>query len=201
MASITDQQHAISHSAPGQAESPAIAPDEAGVASLDKVRDILFGGQMRELDRRFGKVEARLGSETAELREDLRRRLAALEQFARAETEALVQRIRTEHDERTAAGADAVRALQDASGALDRRIAGLDDQLAHVQREIRQQILEVEQRLTDEIRGKLDAVLARLNREADDLRHDKADRMTLAALFTEMAVRLTHEPVSRSEQE
>ena len=77
MASITDQQHAISHSAPGQAESPAIAPDEAGVASLDKVRDILFGGQMRELDRRFGKVEARLGSETAELREDLRRRLAA----------------------------------------------------------------------------------------------------------------------------
>ena len=115
MASITDQQHAISHSAPGQAESPAIAPDEAGVASLDKVR--------------------------------------------------------------------------------------LDDQLAHVQREIRQQILEVEQRLTDEIRGKLDAVLARLNREADDLRHDKADRMTLAALFTEMAVRLTHEPVSRSEQE
>ena len=43
----------------------AAAADEAGAASLDKVRDILFGGQMRDLDQRFARVEERLTRETA----------------------------------------------------------------------------------------------------------------------------------------
>ena len=44
-------------------------------------------------------------------------------------------------------------------------------------------------------------MLARLRQESDDLRTDKADRTTLAALFTEMALRLTHQPAGRDDQE
>jgi hypothetical protein len=47
----------------------------------------------------------------------------------------------------------------------------------------------------------MNGLVARLNREADDLRTSKADRVTLAALFTEVAMRLTREPASKDEQE
>jgi hypothetical protein len=182
-------------------EVRSAAGDETGAASLDKVRDILFGGQMRDLDRRFAGVEERLSSETADLKEDLRRRLAALEQFARVEIETLLERIKTEHDERQEATASVAREAQSASTVLDKKIGLLDDQLARAQRELRQQILDMHRELADEIRDKIDAVLARLSREASDLRSDKADRVTLAALFTEMALRLTHEAPAKGDQE
>jgi hypothetical protein len=201
VASITDQQQAAVTNDAEQSEPRTSGPDESSAGNLDRVRDILFGGQMRDLDRRFAKVEERLSKETADLKDDIRRRLAALEQFARTETETLVQRIKTEHDDRSESVAGVSRDLQATSTAFDRKIGVVDDQLARAQRELRQQILEVHQQLADELRDKMEAVLARLNREAEDLRTDKADRATIAALFTEMAMRLTHEPATRSEQE
>src|SRR6187401_2241566 len=44
-------------------------------ASLDKVRDILFGSQMRDVERRFARLEERLLKETTDLKDDVRRRL------------------------------------------------------------------------------------------------------------------------------
>ena len=199
MASITDHQQAIVAGDTGQA-SPA-TPDDGSAGNLDRVRDILFGGQMRDLDRRFARIEERLAKDAADLKDELRNRLATLEQFVRAETEALAQRIGTEHDERTEAVAAMSRDLQATSAAFDKKIAGVEDRLARAQRELRQQILDVQKQLADETRERMDGILARLNREANDLRSAKADRVTLAALFTEVAMRLTHEPAARSEQE
>jgi hypothetical protein len=201
MASISDQQEPTVEPGTEPRDRTTPAPAEEGAGNLDKVRDILFGSQMRDLDRRFAKVEERLSSEAADLHDELRRRLAALEQFVRAETEALVQRIKAEHDERAESVAGVSRDLLAAVAASDRRASALDDQLARAQRELRQQILDVHQQLADELRDRMNGLLARLNREADDLRTAKADRVTLAALFTEVAMRLTQEPASKDEQE
>lgn len=184
-----------------RADAQTSPREETGAGSLEKVRDILFGSQMRDLDRRFTKVEERLSSETADLKEDLRRRLDALDQFVRTEIDTLVQRIHAEHDHRTESVAGVSRDLQAASSTFDRKVAAVDDQLARAQRELRQQILDVHQRLADDVRDKMEAVLARLHGTAEDLRADKADRTTLAALFTEMALRLSDAPSGRSGQE
>jgi hypothetical protein len=197
VATISDQQQTT---LPATASAETAGQEDPGVASLDKVRDILFGGQMRELDRRFARVEERLTQEAAALEEQLRKRIAALESFARTETEALSQRLEGEHAARREANAELTRGLQDRAAELERRAAALEDQIARVQRDLRQQILETQQRLSDEIRDRTDVVLARLKQESADLRAGKADRVTLAALFTEIAMRLSHEP-ARSDQE
>ncbi len=200
MTPITDEKQAAKNDVE-QSEARESAPNESSAGNLDRVRDILFGGQMRDLDRRFAKVEERLSKETADLKEDVRKRLSALEEFARTETETLVQRITTEHNDRTESIAVVSRDLQTTSTAADKKIGVVNDQLSHAQRELRGQIRDVHQRLTDELREKMETVLARLNHEAEDLRTDKADRATIAALFNEMAMRLTHEPPATSEQE
>lgn len=201
VATISDHQQTPEKTGTEQIEGRVPAVEEAGTASLDKVRDILFGGQMRDLDRRFARVEERLTRETLELKDDMRKRLATLEQFARTETESLAQRNKTEHDARIEATSALRQQLHEASSTFDKKLALIDDELARARREFRQQVLEVQQQLVDEIREKTDAVLARLSRESEDLRADKADRVTLAALFTEIAMRLTHDPAVSPEQE
>jgi len=183
---------------PADTAVPAIdgsvhAPDDLGGGNIDKVRDILFGGQMRDYERRFMRLDERLAQETAELREEVRRRISALEQFVKQETESLADRIKVEHDARTDATEALSRDASDAAKAFDKKTGQLDDQIGKVQREARQQILELHQNLTDDLRVRIEDVMARLSREAAELRSDKTDRATLAALLTEMAMRLNNE--------
>ncbi len=173
----------------GERSSAGEASD--GSASIDKVRDILFGNQAREFERRFVRLEERVVKEMAVLKEQLTSRVEALEGFTKHETESLADQIRTEHEDRVQAHGSISRELKDAASALERRTSTLDDQMAKSHREIRQQILDQNQRLSDEISRKTEEVLATLAREAGELRTDKADRATIAALLTEMAMRLT----------
>jgi len=180
----------------GAPQAAAVAPaasDPGGSANLDKVRDILFGTQLRELDRRFTRLEERLARETSDLREDVKQRLDALESYVRHEAESLAAQDRAERDQRTDGDAALSRDVRETASAIERRISGLDEQLWKGQRELRQQMLEQHQRLTDDLRRKVDEVLAALSRETGELRSDKADRAMLASLLTEMAMRLTNE--------
>jgi hypothetical protein len=144
------------------AEAQARTQEADGGASLEKVRDLLFGVQMRDYERKFARLEERLSKETSDLREDVKKRLAAIEQLLRTEIEALSDRAKGEHDQVT-------RGLRD----------------------VRQQLHEQGQQLSDEIKQKADDILARLLRESQELRTDKTDRATLAALLNDMAMRLT----------
>jgi len=176
---------------PDGGERSAAGEASAGSASIDKVRDILFGNQVREFERRFTRLEERIIKEIAVLKEQLTARVEALEGFTKKETDSIAEQIRTEHEDRIQAHSSMSRELKDTATALERRTSTLDDQLAKSQREIRQQILDQNQRLSDEICRKTEEVLATLAREAGELRSDKADRATIAALLTEMAMRLT----------
>ena len=192
MISSKDPYNAVANevtAGPGGAEKSAA--QDAGAGSIDKVRDILFGTQLREFDRRFARLEERMLKETNDLKDDLRSRLDALETYARKENESLADQIKSEHAGRVEAAAGLSRELQEAAKAAERRTTTLDEQLSKTQRELRQQMLEQHQRLSDDIRKRVEDLLAALGRESRELRNDKADRTTLAALFNEMAMRLT----------
>lgn len=192
MTAVNDH-HATLGTAPDSDAGPATVAESPGTGNLEKVRDILFGNQMREVDRRFARLEERIVKETRDLKDDIKRRLDALEAYATKETETLAGDIRQERGDRVEANARLARELADTSGAFERRSAGLDEQLARGQREIRQHILEQQQRLSEDMREKIDEVLAALARETHELRNDKTDRMALASLLKEMAMRLTDE--------
>jgi hypothetical protein len=153
-----------------------------GGGNLDKVRDILFGGQMREIERRLARLEERLLKETQDLKDDVKRRLDALETFARQESESLADQLRGERTERI-----------ESARTLERRDTALDELVAKGQRDLRQQMLEQHQKLSADLREKVEEVLAALARETGELRSDKADRATIATLLTEMAMRLNNE--------
>jgi len=180
-------------SSPAKADGKIPPTEDGSAGNIDKVRDILFGGQMRDYERRFVRLEERLIQETNDLKDEVRKRLTALEQFVKHETESLASRIKTEQEERTDATKDLARDAREAAKAFEKKTGQLDDQIGRGQRETRQQILELRQSVGDDLRAKIDDVLQRLARESSELRSDKADRATIAALLTEMAMRLTNE--------
>jgi hypothetical protein len=172
-------------------EAQARTQDAEGGASLEKVRDLLFGVQMRDYERKFARLEERLAKETSDVREDVKKRLASIEQLIRTEIEALSDRIRGEQDERSKAVKDLSRQIEETARTFEQKCGQLDDQMARGLREVRQQLHEQGKRLSDDIRQQADDIVARLVRESQELRTDKADRAMLAALLNDMAMRLT----------
>lgn len=161
--------------------------------NIDKIREILFGVQMRDYEKRFSRLEERLLKESADLREDTRRRFDALETFIRKELDSLGDRLKSEQGTRDESVQELSRSLQETGKALERKIVQLDEQTSRNQSDLRQQILDQSKSLNDEIRQKYEELTAALEREAVELRHDKTDRSALAALFTEVALRLNNE--------
>lgn len=164
--------------------------DGAAGGNLDKVRDLLFGGQMRDYDRRFARLEERLVKESAELREEVKRRLSALEAYMKAEVDSLSDRLRAEQDGRGAGDKDLGRELRETAQQFEQKMSQLEDAVSRGQRDLRQQLHSQHQELGDDIRKRVEDVLVRLAQEAQELRSDKTDRRALAALLTEMAMRL-----------
>lgn len=158
--------------------------------SLDKVRDILFGSQMREVEKKLARLEERLLKECASLREDSRKRLDSIENYIKQEVESLSQRIVNEQSTRDEGLRVLVEDNKKIITGLEKKLTQLDDNINNTQRDLRDQILNQSKNLQNDILQKYEEILAALQRESQDLRQAKTDRSTLANLLSEMAIRL-----------
>lgn len=167
--------------------------DDVGGANVDKIRDILFGNQMRDYDRKFSNLEDRLLKEVNRVREESGKRLEALETFIKKELEAISDRQKSEESERKLS----IKALSNEwdKGAkdLDKKLSNLDSQFAANTRDLRQQILDQYQSLSTEISNKYHELTEMQERITSELREDKVDRTALSALLTDLALRISGE--------
>jgi vacuolar-type H+-ATPase subunit I/STV1 len=162
-------------------------------ANVDKIRDILFGSQMRDYDKRFVRLEERLTRDAEAHREELKKRFDSLEAFVRQEAESLGQRLKAEKSERLEILKELTREVRESDKALEKKLSQLDDAMAKGTTEIRARILEQSKSLSAEIGEKHRELSSVLDREVQALRADKTDREALADLFTELALRLKKE--------
>jgi hypothetical protein len=169
------------------------SPSLNETSNIDKIRDILFGVQMRDYEKRFSRLEERLLKESQDLRDETRKRFDSLETFVRSEFEAVTGRLQSEQRTRDESVQHLSRDLQETGKNLERKLAQFDEQTTRTQRELRQQILDQSKNLSDEIRQKYEELSALLNREVAELGDAKTDRASLASLFTEVALRLNND--------
>src|SRR5215469_10216067 len=119
--------------------------------NVDKIRDILFGSQMREYEKRFARLEERMVKASEALREDVKKRFDALESYLGQELEALGQRLKAEKNERGEALSDLTRETRDSSKTAEKRMSHLEEQLATAQGDLRGKILEQSKTLSNTI--------------------------------------------------
>jgi len=165
--------------------------DESG--NVDRIRNILFGSQMRDYDGRFQKLEERLSREATELRSELQRQLQALEAFMKGETESMTNRVKTEQSERGQAIERLAHEMTETCKGLELKINNLDSQAAKDIRDLREQLLEQSKALSAEMKEKHDEMKGHLDREAGQIRDAMTGREALAEMLTEVALRLKNE--------
>ena len=107
--------------------------------------------------------------------------------------ESLDERLQAEHHTRDEALRVLTQEMKDIVFGFEKRTTQLDEQTAKAQHEQRQQILDQSKPLRDEYRGQYRQLSDAVNRAFHELRVEKTDRAVLAALFSELAVRLRRE--------
>src|SRR3979409_1479285 len=101
--STANKQTAQDAPTDGQAGQPleSGAEELGGGGNIDKIREILFGIQMRDYEKRFARLEERLLKESGDLREEAKKRFDSLELYIKHEMEALTERLTAEQHART----------------------------------------------------------------------------------------------------
>ena len=178
---------------PNSVETAVAETAEASGASVEKIREILFGSQIKNYEARFARLEEALARETSEIKDTMRRRLDSLEAFFKSETESLAARLKSERDEREETLNNISRELKTTAAQLSKKILDLDNRPAQDRSAARQELMAESRKLLDEIRQRNESLSALLENRVQELRHAKTDRSALAALFVELAVRLKDE--------
>ena len=175
-------------------ETEGAAAEPGSDANVDKIREILFGGQMQDYEMRFTALENRLASAAAELREETRTRLDALEAYTKKEIATLGDRLAAERRERTEAISAAAADATGVSAAIELRVDALDERTSTDVSDLRDGLLQQSKSLGDDLRRVQRTLADQLEQEVRSLRAAKTDRQALAGLLADMAMRLSENP-------
>jgi hypothetical protein len=162
----------------------APAADAPGV---DKIRELLFGNQMQDYDRRFAVLEERFQLKLREQEAEFARNLANIESLIKKQLDSIAGQVRQEQDLRAEADKDLGRVLREQIQALEKRLSQTSDQLASVEREFTERVGEESQTLRDEMRRRNEDARTTIERMFAELSNVKTDRNLLAGLFVEIA--------------
>ncbi|ALG69120.1 hypothetical protein [Beggiatoa leptomitoformis] len=168
-----------------------------GIGSVEKIRDILFGNQIRDYDKRFKRLEERLIQESQQMRDDMSNRMHALEELLNSEVDALSEKNKAERQERILNVQDLQHELNALKNEVNNRSAQLEEQFSKELKLLRQQLHSKTQEIVAQLRLQNDNLTGLVSQEISQLQEEKVSRSDLAAFFSEFALRLEQNSVSR----
>ena len=177
-------------------ESSEASEDGLKVSADDnvgRIREILFGGQMEDYDRRFARLEAQMQQNTADLREELRQRCEGLEHLIRSEVAGVRDQLGAEQETREEGVGKLSQEIHNLSAVFETKLNQLAAHTAASQRDLNDALLEQIKRLTDEMRETQTALSDTMDTRLSEMGRSKADRTALASLLGDVVSRLQQE--------
>ena len=175
----------------------------AGVPSndapgVDKIRELLFGNQMQDYDKRFALLDDRFQQKLRDIEAESARSVASLEASIKKQLESIAGQVRQEQDLRAEADKELGRGLREQIQGLDKRLGQVSDQLASLERDFTERLGKESQSLRDEGRRRNEDTRATIERMFSELSNVKTDRNLLAGLFVEIARCLNQDTTPKS---
>jgi flagellar biosynthesis GTPase FlhF len=154
---------------------------------VDKIRDLLFGNQMQDYDRRFSKLEERFLQRFKDIESETARNLNAFESNAKKQVESLASQLREEKDLRSEADKEIDRTLREQHQAVEKRLRSISDQVSQLERDMSDRLVQEALSLREEIKRKTEDIQHAIEKMFSELSNVKTDRNLLAGLFVEVA--------------
>jgi hypothetical protein len=158
--------------------------------NIDKIRDILFGSQSRQIEKKLSAVEEKIDKEIDFLRSETKTTLNAFEQFVRKELQSMSDQLNRERSERAESTDSLSDRVADTQKAVEKKLGQLSDKVVNDQRDTQEQILLQTKNLLDEMHEKNNGLQKRMDQSIEALAQEKTDRLALANLMMEAAMRL-----------
>lgn len=159
--------------------------------NVDKIREILFGGQMRDYEGRFLDLEKRLTQRIDRLGSELEKRVERLNTYTKREVDKLSERIKTERKDRIADAKSGERDMKDMSRQLEGWYGELEDRFDVESKDLRKSLHEQSEDLSVLIAETRDQLSVELKDQTRSLDDAKVAREDLAGLLSELSLRLT----------
>ena len=157
------------------------------VVGVDKIRDLLFGNQMQDYDRRFSKLEERFLQRFKEIESETARTLSAHDLNSKKQVDSLAGQLREEKDLRADADKEIERSLREQNQLLEKRLRTMSDQVGQLERDFADRLSREVQSLHDEIKRRNEDLHHTIEKMFAELTNVKTDRNLLAGLFVEVA--------------
>lgn len=174
-----------------QAQSPVDgSTSDAPRESIDQVRDLLFGSQMRMVDARIQSLDERLKQEASTMRADFDRRLTDLDGSIRNELVQQAGKLDSERikriEELKALGAE----LRESLKGLDQRHRTFEQAAGNADAELRDHLMKQSAAFSSDLAKTGERISAELDRITTGLQSDKLDVAALVGGLTDLAARL-----------
>ncbi|MBN1292251.1 MAG: hypothetical protein JXB48_10460 [Candidatus Latescibacteria bacterium] len=161
--------------------------------SVDKIRDLLFGSQMQDYEKRFNHLEEMLTAQITNLQNETRKWFDSLESFVKKELDSLSDRLSNEKTDRIAAVKELSQELKKTAETIQNKIDDVSEKTAANDKEVRRQILDQSKMLRGEALDNKKEISDALHKAEHQLREDKVDRTAFANMLSEMALRIKEE--------
>ena len=176
------------------------APAQPTGESIEQVRDLLFGGQMRMVDARIQSLDERLAHETSSMRADFERQVTELDSAIKKELARHAERLIAERTKRV----DDLKALsaelRDSLRSLEKRHTNLEEAAGMADADLRDHLLKQGATFTNDLARTSDKLSTELDRITSQLQADKLDASSLVAGLTELAGRIAPAPAQGKKQ-
>jgi len=158
--------------------------------NVDKIREILFGGQMRDYEQRFADLEDRLTRNIDVMSRNMEKRVDRLDAYAKRELEKLSGQFKEERQARRKDGKSSARELKDLSSQFESWCTELEEGLGEESQALRRSLQEQSEELSGMISDVHNEMSKSLSGETRNLANAKLARDDMAELLAEMALRL-----------
>lgn len=159
--------------------------------NVEKIRDILFGKQIRDFEHKFSQLQEQVNKELNDLRSDSKMRLESLENFVKSEFDSLNRRLSGGQKLRASEFDDVSTQLEKQLQLLQGKFLEQEQQNSDSARELRQLLLEQSNELFEKMPLKQAEDKEYIKRIRDEINTEKMNRSALSSLFTELALQVS----------
>lgn len=166
-----------------------MSPDNAA-GNVDKIREILFGGQMRDYEQRFAELEKRLTKKIETITGNFEKRLERLQTQTKREVGKLSEQVKDERKARREEGSQQARDMKGLAEQVETWAVELEEQIeseTELMRGLMKEQVEELNALIDQAHGELSKSFSA---EARELADSRVARDDLATILTDVAARL-----------
>jgi len=166
-------------------------PADPAPESIEQVRDLLFGGQMRMVDARIQSLDDRLAHETSAMRAEFDRQLSDLDGSIKKELSRHAERLVAERTKRVEDLKALNAELRESLKVLEKRHQSLEEAAGLADAELRDHLVKQSATFSNDLARTSERISSELDRITTALQNEKLDSAVIVAGLTDLAGKLS----------